>query len=127
MPGIESETKEGCSPSARDVLWYVVFFGFAINYMVRININIAIVSMVRPRRAEPSNTMVHVSECFVDKTRPLSGDNGNTSAVILAARMYESGQGGDNRTSPSNSLTGPLDRVVKGWQDISLQQPHISS
>nr|CAD7421431.1 unnamed protein product [Timema poppensis] len=79
----------GCSPSARDVLWYVVFFGFAINYMVRININIAIVSMVRPRGAEPSNTTVHVSECFVDKTRPLSGDGGNTSAVILAARMYE--------------------------------------
>nr|CAD7402565.1 unnamed protein product [Timema cristinae] len=78
-----------CSPSARDVLWYVVFFGFAINYMVRININIAIVSMVRPRRAEPSNTKVNVSECFVDKTHHLSGDGGNTSAVILAARMYE--------------------------------------
>ncbi|XP_054267712.1 vesicular glutamate transporter 2-like [Macrosteles quadrilineatus] len=31
---------------ARTVLWYIVFAGFAVNYMVRININIAMVSMV---------------------------------------------------------------------------------
>lgn len=31
---------------ARTVLWYIVFAGFAVNYMVRINMNIAMVSMV---------------------------------------------------------------------------------
>ncbi|XP_061393381.1 sialin-like, partial [Musca vetustissima] len=31
---------------ARTVLWYLVFFGFALNYMIRINLNIAIVEMV---------------------------------------------------------------------------------
>ena len=37
--------------SARRVLWILVFFGFAVNYMIRININIAIVGMVKhPRR-----------------------------------------------------------------------------
>lgn len=31
---------------ARTVLWYLTFCGFAINYMIRININITIVDMV---------------------------------------------------------------------------------
>ncbi|XP_026474879.1 sialin-like [Ctenocephalides felis] len=35
--------------SARQVLWCMVFCGFAVNYMIRINLNIAIVSMVRHR------------------------------------------------------------------------------
>ncbi|KAI5748660.1 hypothetical protein M8J76_001052 [Diaphorina citri] len=33
---------------ARTVLWYIVFTGFAVNYMIRINANIAIVSMIVP-------------------------------------------------------------------------------
>lgn len=33
--------------SARSVLWYLVFVGFAVNYMIRINSNITIVTMVR--------------------------------------------------------------------------------
>ncbi|KAK3919329.1 Vesicular glutamate transporter 2.2 [Frankliniella fusca] len=36
----------GCV-TARRVLWVLVFLGFAVNYMIRININIAIVAMVR--------------------------------------------------------------------------------
>ncbi|XP_018572111.1 sialin [Anoplophora glabripennis] len=39
--------KECCS--TRDVLWYLVFTGFAVNYMIRINLNIAIVSMIAQR------------------------------------------------------------------------------
>lgn len=31
---------------ARSVLWYLVFIGFAVNYMIRINLNITIVEMV---------------------------------------------------------------------------------
>lgn len=31
---------------ARTVLWYLVFVGFGINYMIRLNLNIAIVQMV---------------------------------------------------------------------------------
>ncbi|XP_073844165.1 sialin-like [Musca autumnalis] len=35
-----------CNVQARTILWYVVFIGFALNYMIRINLNIAIVEMV---------------------------------------------------------------------------------
>lgn len=33
--------------SERTILWYMTFWGFAINFMLRMNLNIAIVSMVR--------------------------------------------------------------------------------
>ncbi|XP_048512637.1 sialin [Athalia rosae] len=35
--------------SCRDILWCLVFCGFGINYMLRINLSIAIVAMVVPR------------------------------------------------------------------------------
>ncbi|XP_044581594.1 sialin-like isoform X1 [Cotesia glomerata] len=35
--------------SCRNVLWILVFCGFAINYMLRINMNLAIVAMIIPR------------------------------------------------------------------------------
>lgn len=30
-------------------MWYLVFTGMAVNYMIRINLNIALVSMVLPK------------------------------------------------------------------------------
>lgn len=42
-----SEPKQCCS--VRTVLWYLVFTGMAVNYMTRINLNIALVSMVLPK------------------------------------------------------------------------------
>ncbi|XP_034229962.1 sialin-like [Thrips palmi] len=36
--------------TSRQVLWIMVFIGFAVNYMVRINMNIALVAMVEPPR-----------------------------------------------------------------------------
>uniref|UniRef100_A0A1A9ZV60 Major facilitator superfamily (MFS) profile domain-containing protein n=1 Tax=Glossina pallidipes TaxID=7398 RepID=A0A1A9ZV60_GLOPL len=36
---------------ARTVLWYLVFMGFAVNYMIRINLNITIVEMITTKRA----------------------------------------------------------------------------
>lgn len=47
--------------ATRTVLWYLVFTGFAINYMIRINLNIAIVSMVKPR---PKSNESLTSECI---------------------------------------------------------------
>lgn len=47
------------------MLWYLVFFGFAVNYMVRININITIVDMIQQRpKLSPTNnkTQAH-PEC----------------------------------------------------------------
>ncbi|XP_057661468.1 sialin-like [Diorhabda carinulata] len=47
----------------RDVLWHLVFIGFAVNYMIRLNLNIAIVSMIRPKLKD--NISV-TSECLDD-------------------------------------------------------------
>ncbi|XP_014220023.1 sialin-like [Copidosoma floridanum] len=44
--------------SCRDVLWILVFWGFAVNYMLRNNLNLAIVGMVVPRE-----TSAAASEC----------------------------------------------------------------
>jgi hypothetical protein len=45
---------------ARSVLWYLTFIGFAMNYMIRININIAIVDMIS---SEYKVKGVFMSEC----------------------------------------------------------------
>ncbi|XP_058459234.1 sialin [Malaya genurostris] len=42
--------------NARSVLWYLVFVGFAVNYMIRINMNITIVTMVKPPGVKKSLT-----------------------------------------------------------------------
>lgn len=41
---MEIEKTQGVK--ARTILWYLTFFGFAINFMVRVNVNIAIVNMI---------------------------------------------------------------------------------
>lgn len=46
----------------RNVLWYLVFCGFAVNYMIRINLNIAIVEMVKTR----INKVSVNNECLVN-------------------------------------------------------------
>lgn len=51
--------------NCRTVLWYVTFVGFMVNYMLRINMNIAIVEMVARK---PTTTNHHTSECMIDAT-----------------------------------------------------------
>ncbi|XP_044763029.1 sialin isoform X1 [Coccinella septempunctata] len=52
-----------CCP-ARRTLWFMVFFGFMINYNLRLNMNIAIVSMVENR---PKSNISLTSECIVNE------------------------------------------------------------
>lgn len=54
------EPEQSVGVKARTVLWYLTFFGFAINYMIRININIAVVDMIS---AEFKGKSVVMSEC----------------------------------------------------------------
>lgn len=55
----EVEGTEGVK--ARTILWYLTFSGFAINFMLRININIAIVDMISHEfKGQP----VAMSECI---------------------------------------------------------------
>ncbi|XP_049948273.1 sialin-like isoform X2 [Schistocerca serialis cubense] len=50
----------GCL-SCTTVLWYITFLGCGVNYMIRSNINIAIVSMVKKQSSDGSAV---VSECY---------------------------------------------------------------
>ncbi|XP_049948274.1 sialin-like [Schistocerca serialis cubense] len=52
--------EEGCL-SCRTVLWCLTFLGCGVNYMIRSNINIAIVSMVKKQSSDGS---VVLSDCY---------------------------------------------------------------
>ena len=49
---------------SRSILWYLVFVGFSVNYMIRININIAIVDMIDTNFKKSTNNTVITSECL---------------------------------------------------------------
>lgn len=51
--------------NCRTILWYVTFVGFMVNYMYRININIAIVEMVARK---PATANHQTSECIIAET-----------------------------------------------------------
>lgn len=47
----------------RTILWYIIFSGFMIHYIIRSNINMAILAMVVQRK--PSNSsQINTSECY---------------------------------------------------------------
>lgn len=48
--------------NCRTVLWYMSFVGFMVNYIFRLNVNIAIVEMVSRKKA--TTTGYSTSECF---------------------------------------------------------------
>lgn len=63
------KTLKSISPQrvqARTVLWYLVFCGFAINYMIRLTVNIAIIEMIAKNPL--ANQTIHVSECLTSST-----------------------------------------------------------
>jgi hypothetical protein len=60
---IEEEREIGVK--ARSVLWYLVFFGAAINFIIRINASIAIVDMIDVNfKKTTSNKTIVTSECI---------------------------------------------------------------
>lgn len=62
----QRSSKWGSQVNCRTVLYYVAFVGFMVNYMYRININIAIVGMVSVPKAAVAN--VHTSEIRMSGT-----------------------------------------------------------
>ncbi|KAG5895829.1 hypothetical protein JTB14_038260 [Gonioctena quinquepunctata] len=108
MDVVESlnEPKECCS--TRKVLWYVAFAGFAVNYMIRLNLNIAIVSMVQPKAKDNISL---ISECIIEsqieKNLPLNSIINNSSEIL-------------NATLPSTSLftnaSSPLNLLEDDYQ-----------
>ncbi|XP_072398707.1 sialin-like isoform X1 [Diabrotica undecimpunctata] len=84
--GVKEKDPNKCC-SCRDVLWYLVFGGFAVNYMVRLNLNIAIVSMVRPK---PKDNVSLTSECVV--VNPVPSDIRNISFLNFTDNVNISSQ-----------------------------------
>ncbi|XP_026294582.1 sialin-like isoform X1 [Frankliniella occidentalis] len=68
--------------TARRVLWVLVFFGFAVNYMIRININIAIVAMVRVPKAKDGAAAV-VGQCVLEEQLAAAAANHSTTEGML--------------------------------------------
>lgn len=64
--------------SCRNILWCLVFCGFAVNYMHRANLNLAIVAMVRPHE-----NRVAASQCTnVDQLSPRNVLLSNRSSIL---------------------------------------------
>lgn len=59
---VEKERTVGVK--SRTVLWYLTFFGFAINYIIRINASITIVDMIDANFKRSSNNTIVTSECI---------------------------------------------------------------
>lgn len=74
--GIMKE-EETAGPRARSVLWYLTFFGFAINYIIRINASIAIVDMIDVNYKSAINKTIVTSECIVERNLSTSPELGN--------------------------------------------------
>lgn len=51
--------------SVQKILWWLIFFGSAVNYMMRTNLNIAIVSMVE-KQPPKFNNASHIENCFAE-------------------------------------------------------------
>ncbi|CAK9833795.1 Vesicular glutamate transporter 2 [Anthophora retusa] len=64
--------------SCRDVLWYLVFCGFAINYMLRINLNLTIVAMVLPRPKTAATT-----QCDSETSKLLYNETYNSNDTFI--------------------------------------------
>lgn len=98
---------------SRTVLWYYVFVGFAVNYMIRINVNIAIVDMVLEPKALKSKKISN--ECLVNATSDLSpikiGPDLNTggSNLTTVPNILE------NSFSQSVSFIGLQCALYKQW------------
>lgn len=54
--------------SERTILWYMAFWGFGMNFMLRMNLNIAIVSMVR----QTTKTKNNLENQFYDNPNSLN-------------------------------------------------------
>lgn len=73
--------------NCRTVLWFLAFFGFMINYIYRVNINIAIVEMVNYHKTSTIDNN-HSSECIVVSksinNTAFDDHSSNTSLMQLA-------------------------------------------
>ncbi|XP_017483551.1 PREDICTED: vesicular glutamate transporter 1, partial [Rhagoletis zephyria] len=82
---------------ARTVLWYLAFLGFAVNYMIRINLNITIVEMIATKaklmsiQATPASPLANftqdilVNNSYVQSTNNSINANFSSHSVAVIA------------------------------------------
>lgn len=75
--------------SERTILWYMTFLGFAINFMLRMNLNIAIVSMVRhTTNVDTDKSKIELYENHISlNTSLLTNTNINYVSIIFDLLM----------------------------------------
>jgi hypothetical protein len=80
--------KEGAiGLKARTVLWYLTFFGFAINYIIRINTSITIVDMIDMTIIKTSsNQTIVTSECIAERNFTTSPELSNELNLVENAK-----------------------------------------
>lgn len=85
--GCEVEKEGDIGLRTRSVLWYLTFFGFAINYILRINASITIVDMIDTSyRKSTSNKTIVTSECIVEANLTMSAELSNEGNSIENTR-----------------------------------------
>lgn len=100
--GSLNQLKKTKRMKSRTVLWWLVFVGFAINYMIRINLNITIVDMVSQKKSLSNSSMVLVTAaCF----------NGDKEITML---------------SPSNKSYSDVE-IANSWRKFSLEREVLKS
>lgn len=56
----------------RTVLWFLTFLGFAINYMIRITVNIAIIDMIDINYKSQSAKNLNITDCDIQKDNKIT-------------------------------------------------------
>lgn len=69
----------------RTILWYMSFVGFMVNYLFRLNVNIAIVEMVARKTSATSN--YHPSECVVTFNQTINSSTVHVHEFEMTIRM----------------------------------------
>lgn len=69
--------------TCRDVLWFLVFYGFAINYMLRLNLNLTIVAMVLPHSKPTAVVQCNVENSTLLWTNETSQNNNVSSSFSI--------------------------------------------
>lgn len=95
---IPIEREGSIGVKARTVLWYLTFFGFAINYIIRINASIAIVDMIDVNfKKSSSNKTIVTSECIAEANLTISPElsneinlDDNSKYISLERRLLDS-------------------------------------
>uniref|UniRef100_A0A1I8NQV3 Major facilitator superfamily (MFS) profile domain-containing protein n=1 Tax=Stomoxys calcitrans TaxID=35570 RepID=A0A1I8NQV3_STOCA len=98
---------------ARSVLWYLVFIGFAVNYMIRINLNITIVEMVTSSKSKsaatqappPPAALAELSASLSGETHT-NGDYESMNVTQSAKRMTEDEEAVQRQHSSGLTMNG---------------------